>query len=175
MVFGMSLQTYTILHVIISLIGIGSGLVVVFGFLNGKRLNRWTELFLVTTVLTSVTGFGFPFTHLLPSHIVAIISLAVLVVAIAALHGFHLAGAWRSTYVVTAVAALYFNVFVLVVQLFLKVPALHALAPKGSEPPFAIAQLVVLAAFIVLGIFAVKRFRFDARPTVHVAGAATPR
>ena len=175
MVLGMSLQTYTILHVIISLIGIGSGVLVVFGFLNGKRLNRWTELFLVTTVLTSVTGFGFPFTHLLPSHIVAIISLAVLAVAIAALYGFHLSGAWRSTYVVTCVAALYFNVFVLVVQLFLKVPALHALAPKGSEPPFAIAQLVVLAAFIALGILGVKRFRLDAKPAVHAAGAATLR
>jgi hypothetical protein len=159
MVLGMSLSTFTLVHVVISLIGIGSGFVVLFGMLTGKRLDGWTGLFLLTTALTSVTGFFFPFTHLLPSHKVGIISMVVLAVAVLARYALHLAGVWRSIYVVTGVIALYLNVFVLVVQSFLKVPALHALAPTGSEPPFLVAQTVVLVIFIVLTIFAVKRFR----------------
>jgi len=143
----------------ISLVGIGSGLIVLFGMLSGKRLDGWTALFLTTTVLTSATGFLFPFDHLLPSHKVGIISLVMLAIAILARYGLHLAGAWRSIYVVTAVIALYLNVFVLVVQGFLKVHALNALAPTQSEPPFLIAQLVVMALFIVLTIFAVEKFR----------------
>jgi hypothetical protein len=130
-----------------------------FGLLAGKRFNGWTALFLATTVATSVTGFGFPFEHLLPSHKIGILSLLVLAVAILARYTFHLAGAWRWIYVVGATIALYFNVFVAVVQSFLKVPALKAMAPTQSEPPFLIAQLVVLALFSVLGFFAVKRFR----------------
>ena len=114
--------------------------------------------FLLTTVLTSVTGFGFPFTHLLPSHKVGIISLVVLAVAIMARYSFHMAGKWRSIYVITALMALYLNVFVLVVQSFEKVPALHAMAPTQAEPPFLVAQLVVLVLFIVLTILAVKKF-----------------
>jgi hypothetical protein len=152
-----NLATYTLVHVAISLVGIGSGLIVLFGLLGGKRLNASTAVFLATTVATSVTGYGFPFTHLLPSHIVGAISLLVLAVATYARYGRHLAGNWRGTYVICAVAALYFNVFVLVVQSFLKVPALHALAPTQSEPPFAVAQLVVLVLFIVLGTLAVRR------------------
>ena len=140
MVFGMSLATFTLIHVIISLIGIGSGLIVLFGMFGGKRLDGMTALFLVTTVLTSLTGYLFPFEHLLPSHIVGGISLVVLAIAIVARYSFHLAGRWRTIYVITAVTALYLNCFVLVVQSFLKIPALHALAPKGNEPPFAIAQ-----------------------------------
>src|SRR5439155_8179662 len=97
---------------LISLVGIGSGFVVIFGLLAGKRLDGWTALFLVTTVATSVTGFGFPFDHLLPSHKVGIISLAVLAVAILARYAFHLAGGWRRIYVISAVTALYLNVFV---------------------------------------------------------------
>jgi hypothetical protein len=158
MIFGMTTSTFTLVHVVISLVGIASGLVVVFGLLAGKRLGGWTGLFLATTVATSVTGFGFPFDHLLPSHKVGIISLVVLVVAILARYAFHLTGAWRRTYVISAVAALYFNVFVLVVQAFLKVPALHAMAPKQTEPPFLVTQLVVLVLFIVIGIMATKRF-----------------
>jgi hypothetical protein len=158
MILGMSTGTYTLLHVLISLIGIGSGLVVMFGFLTGKRLDGWTALFLITTVLTSVTGFGFPVDHLLPSHVVAILSLVVLAVAILARYAFHLSGAWRSTYVVTASIALYLNVFVLVVQTFMKVPAVHALAPTQKEPPFLIAQVIVMLIFIGLTIFAVKKF-----------------
>jgi hypothetical protein len=158
MVLGMSLSTFTLVHVIISLIGIVSGLIVLFGLLSAKRLNGLTALFLLTTVLTSVTGFGFPFEHLLPSHKVGIISLVALAIAILARYSFHMAGSWRWIYVVTAMIALYLNVFVLVVQSFEKVPALKAMAPTQSEPPFLVAQLVVLALFIVLTILAVKEF-----------------
>jgi hypothetical protein len=132
-----------------------------FGFLTGKRLDGWTALFLITTVLTSVTGFGFPVDHLLPSHIIAILSLVILAVAISARYVFHLSGAWRSTYVVTAAIALYLNVFVLVVQTFMKVPAVHALAPTQKEPPFLIAQVVVMLIFIGLTVLAVKKFHLD--------------
>jgi len=162
MMLGMSLSTFTQVHVIISLVGIVSGLIVLFGMFSAKRLNGLTALFLLTTVLTSVTGFGFPFTHLLPSHKVGIISLVVLAIAILARYSFHMVGPWRSIYVVTALIALYLNVFVLVVQSFEKAPALHAMAPTGSEPPFLIAQLVVMAIFIVLTIFAVKKFHPEA-------------
>lgn len=158
---GMSLATFTLVHVIISLVGIVSGLIVLFGMLSAKRLDAWTALFLLTTVLTSVTGFGFPFTHLLPSHKVGIISLVVLAIAILARYSFHMVGKWRWIYVVTAMIALYLNVFVLVVQSFEKVPALRAMAPTQSEPPFLAAQLVVLAIFVVLTIFTVKKFHPD--------------
>jgi hypothetical protein len=154
----MSLETYTAVHVVISLVGIGSGLIVVFGMLNGKFLHGWNGLFLLTTVLTSVSGFGFPFAHLLPSHKVGIISLLVLAIAIVARYAQKLAGGWHRTYVICAVIALYLNVFVLVVQSFLKVPALHALAPSGNELPFLVAQLIALAIFIGLGIGAAKKF-----------------
>ena len=127
--------------------------------LNGKLLAGWTPLFLGSTVLTSVTGFLFPVEHLLPSHKVGIISLVVLAVVIAALYPFHLASKWRAIYVISALTALYLNCFVGVVQSFLKVPALHALAPNGNEPPFLIAQAIVLLVFIVLGVSATKRFR----------------
>lgn len=161
MILGMSTSTYTFLHVLISLIGIGSGLVVMYGFLVGKRLDGLNVIFLVTTVLTSVTGFGFPFEHLLPSHKIAILSLVILAIAILARYVCHLAGAWRRIYVVSASMALYLNVFVLVVQSFMKVPALKALAPTQSEPPFLVAQLVVLAIFVGLTILAAKKFRLE--------------
>jgi hypothetical protein len=154
-----SLATFTLIHVVISLAGIGSGLVVAIGLLSAKRLDGWTAIFLATTVLTSVTGFGFPFEHLLPSHIVGGVSLLVLALAIYARYGRHLAGPWRRVYAIGAVVALYLNVFVLVVQLFRNVPALMELAPTQSEPPFAIAQLVVLALFVGLGVSAAIRFR----------------
>ena len=169
MILGMTLQTFTIVHTAISLIGIVSGLVVAYGLLGGKRLEKWTALFLLTTVLTSVTGFMFPFDHILPSHKVGTISLVVLAVALLARYAFHLAGGWRRTYVVSAMIALYLNVFVLVVQLFLKVPALHAMAPTGQEPPFLVVQFVVLAIFIWLSIAAVKGFRNDAGQTLRRA------
>jgi hypothetical protein len=152
-------EIYTLLHVIISLIGIFSGLVVLFGLLGGKRLDGWTKWFLITTVLTSVTGFFFPFHGFTPAIGVGIISLLVLAVAIYARYPRQLAGHWRWIYVVTAVIALYFNVFVAVVQAFEKVPALKAAAPTQTEPPFKLTQLVVLAPFVVLGIVAAIRFR----------------
>ena len=161
MVLGMSLETYTFVHVLISLVGIGSGVMVMYGFLMGRRLDGITRIFLVSTVLTSVTGFGFPFEHLLPSHKVGIISMVILAIAIPARYVFHMAGAWRRIYVVGASAALYLNVFVLIVQAFLKVPDLRALAPTQQEPPFLTAQLVVLVIFIGLTILAAKRFHVE--------------
>lgn len=161
MVLGMSLATFTLLHVVISLIGIGSGLIVLYGLLAAKPLDGWTATFLATTILTSLTGFLFPVEHLLPSHIVGIISLVFLAVALAARYGVHLAGSWRWIYVVSAVISLYLNCFVLVVQSFMKIPALKALAPTQKEPPFLIAQIVLLVLFIVLGIFAVRNFRVN--------------
>lgn len=164
MILGMSTATYTSLHVLISLVGIGSGLVVMSAFLTGKRLDGLTAIFLSSTVLTSVTGFGFPFDRLLPSHKVGIISLIVLAVAIAARYMFHLAGPWRWIYVIAAATALYLNVFVLVVQAFLKVPGLKALAPTQKEPPFLLAQLVVLVVYLAFTILAAKKFHIQPAP-----------
>ena len=158
MILGMSLSTFTAVHTIISLIGIAAGIVAAIGMLSGKGLNGWTTLFLLTTILTSVTGFFFPFTKLLPSHIVGIISLVVLAVAVYALYGKHLSGAWRWIYVVTAVLALYLNSFVGVVQAFQKLSFLKPLAPTQSEPPFLIAQTIVLVIFIAAGIVAARKF-----------------
>jgi hypothetical protein len=155
----MILETYTIVHVLISLVGIFSGIVVLFGLLSGKRLDGWTKLFLITTVATSVTGYGFPVDRLMPSHIVGFMSLVVLAIAIFARYRRHLAGLWRWIYVVTAMMALYLNVFVGVVQTFEKVPALKALAPTQTEPPFAMTQFAVLALFVLLSIIAAIRFR----------------
>jgi hypothetical protein len=146
-------------HSAISLLGIVSGFVVVFGMLDAKRLDGWTAVFLLTTVSTSVTGFFFPFGVLLPSHKIGILSLVLLAAAIVARYVRRLAGPWRWIYVVCALLAQYFNCFVLVVQLFRRVAALQAIAPTQSEPPFAVAQLVVLGLFVWLGIRAVKRFR----------------
>ena len=159
MILGMSTSTFTLVHVVLSLVGIFAGLIVVFGMLGSKKLDGWTALFLATTVLTSVTGFFFPFDKILPSHIVGIISLVVLAIAILALYALHLAGPWRWIYVVSAVVALYLNVFVGVVQAFQKVPLLASLAPTQSEPPFLIAQAVVLVIFVAVGIAAVRSFR----------------
>ena len=155
----LGMTAFGAMHTLISLVGIVTGLVVVFGMVRGKRLNGWTVIFLVTTVATSVTGFGFPFAVLLPSHKVGIVSLVVLVVAIFARYIRHLAGIWRGIYAVSAVTALYLNVFVLVVQLFRRVTLLQALAPTQSETPFKVAQLVVLVLFVWLGFRAVKGFR----------------
>jgi len=156
-IFGMA--PFTFFHVLLSLIGIFSGFIAVFGMIAGKRLDGWTALFLVTTALTSITGFFFPFQKLLPSHILGIVSLAVLALAIPARYLLHLAGAWRKVYAVTASISLYLNVFVLVAQLFMKVPSLHALAPTGSEPPFLISEVVVMVLFIALTITAAIKFR----------------
>ena len=161
----MILQIYTMVHVLISLLGIFTGLIVLFGMLAGKRLDGWTKWFLITTVATSVTGFFFPFHGFTPAIGVGIISLLVLAVAIYARYPRQLAGAWRWIYVVGAVISLYFNVFVLVVQSFEKIPALHAMAPTQTEPPFKLTQLVVLALFALLTIIAAIRFRPEQVPT----------
>jgi hypothetical protein len=153
------LAVYTLIHVVISLVAIGSGFVVLFGLIAGKRLDMWTEVFLASTVATSLTGFGFPIHGFTPGIGIGIISLLVLAVAIFALYARHLTGIWRPVYVVTAVIALYLNFLVLIVQSFQKVPVLRALAPTQSEPPFAIAQLTALAVFIVLGAVAAIRYR----------------
>jgi hypothetical protein len=163
MMWGVTESTFTRVHVVLSLIGIGSGFIVMFGLLRGKRLEAWTALFLAATVATSVTGFGFPVEHLLPSHVVGLISLVVLAVTILARYARHLAGAWCRIYVLCAAAALYLNVFVLVTQAFQKVPALAAMAPSQKEPPFVVTQLVVLALFIVLTIVTARRFRAEAQ------------
>src|SRR5882724_12667442 len=139
------METFTAIHVVISLIGIVSGLVVMFGMVARKLFDRWTAVFLASTVATSVTGFFFPFHGFTPAIAVGIISLLVLAVTILARYVLHLAGAGRWIYVITAMVAQYLNVFVLIVQLFQKVPALKALAPTQSEPPFLVTQLVVLA------------------------------
>jgi hypothetical protein len=155
----MSTSTFTLLHVVISLIGILSGLIVLVGMFGSRRLDGWTALFLGTTVFTSASGFAFPRDQVLPSHIVGVVSLLVLAVAIAALYVYRLKGAWRWIYVSSAVLALYLNVFVGVVQAFLKVPSLNALAPTQSSPPFIVAQGVVLLLFMGLGVAAVRAFR----------------
>jgi len=161
MILGMSLSTFTTVHVIISLIGIVSGIIVMFGLLGSKRMPGMTAIFLLFTILTSATGFLFPFEKLLPSHMIAILSLVLLAIACIALYVMKLSGPWRSVYVVTAMTSLYLNVFVLIIQAFLKVPALHALAPSvpPSEPPFAIIQGIVLVFFVIVIIGAVRRFR----------------
>jgi len=155
------LAVFTFIHVLLSLAGILAGFVVVFGFLTAKRLDGWTAVFLSTTVLTSVTGFLFPVHKFMPSHAVGIISLIALAIAIFARYFRRLAGSWRRSYVITGVIALYLNVFVLVAQLFQKVPALKAIAPTQSESPFKIAQLMVLILFVVLGILSTRRFRIE--------------
>jgi hypothetical protein len=164
------MAAFTLLHVVISLIGIGTGFVVLYGFLTSNALRRWTQAFLLSSVATNATGFGFPLRPFLPSHVVAILSLVVLALCIYALYGRSLVGVWRAIYVITAVIALYFNVFVLIVQLFRRVPALTALAPTQSEPPFAIAQGLAFAVFVVLGVMSVRRFRpgTNRGPTGHV-------
>ena len=159
MILGMSVGAFTILHVIISLVAIGSGLIVVGGMFASHRLPVTTALFLLTTALTSVTGFLFPIHGLTPALSVGILACVVLAIALFALYKEHLLGAWRWIYVITAVASLYLNVFVLVVQSFVKVSALNALAPTQSESPFAITQAVVLAIFILIALIAVVKFR----------------
>jgi hypothetical protein len=149
----------TFIHLLLSLIGIFSGFVVLYGFLNAKRLDGWSALFLVTTILTSVTGYFFPFHKLLPSHILGAISLPVLALAVVARYSKHMAGPWLRTYVISSMVAFWLNFFVLVAQAFMKQPALHALAPTGSEPPFLITQVMTMLIFIVLTVFAVKGFR----------------
>ena len=155
----MDLSTFTLLHVVISVIGIISGLIILGGLMAGARLDGWTALFLGTTTLTSVTGFFFPAASVTPAHIVGALSLVVLAGCLAARYWMKLERGWRAAYVVSAVVAIYLNVFVLIVQLFAKTPALAALAPTQQEAPFALTQAVVLGLFVWLGWAAVRGFR----------------
>ncbi|MGE9009889.1 hypothetical protein ACO2JO_14995 [Leptospira interrogans] len=160
----MSTATFVLVHVVISLIGIVTGLIVMFGMLGSKRQPGLTAIFLLTTILTSATGFVIPpllFEKFLPSHLLGLMSLVLLAVACFALYVMNLRGAWRWIYALTALVALYLNVFVLVVQSFLKVPALHALAPSvpPAEPPFAVAQGIVLVFFVIVIIGVIRRYR----------------
>jgi hypothetical protein len=161
MVLGMSLATFTLVHVIISLIAIVAGIVAMFGMLGSNRMPGMTAIFLLTTILTNATGFLFPFEGFKPSYVIAGLSLVLLAIACLALYGMKLAGSWRWIYVVTALLSLYFNVFVLVIQSFLKIPALTALAPGNppSGPVFAVIQGIVLVFFVLMIIGAVRRFR----------------
>ncbi|MDQ0473834.1 hypothetical protein [Labrys wisconsinensis] len=164
MILGLSIATFTLVHVLISLAGLLAGLVVLGAMIAGRRASGWTALFLATTVATSATGFLFPFRAIGPAHVVGLISLVVLAVALLALYGARLAGLWRPAYVVAAVLALYLNAFVAVAQAFQKLPALQALAPTQSEPPFLEAQIAVLALFVILGALALWRFRPQMAP-----------
>jgi len=154
----MSISTFTLIHVIISLVGIASGLVVALDLLRGQANSAWNGLFLGTTIATSVTGFFFG-SKFGPPHAIGVLSLVVLAVACYALAARHLTGRWRTVYIITALTSLYFNAFVGVVQAFQKIDFLHALAPTQAEPPFAIAQGIVLVMFVVAGVVAVKRSR----------------
>jgi len=161
MILGMSTATFTAIHVLISLVGIGSGLVVMYGLFHANRFERWTQVFLATTALTSLTGFLFPNEHITPGIVIGILSLIILAVAAGARYGLRMRGPWRLVYVISAAIALYFNVFVFVVQSFEKVAPLRALAPTQKEPPFGVTQLLVLVMFVVATVCAVKRFRPD--------------
>jgi hypothetical protein len=151
-------QGFTLFHVVLSLIGIAAGLVVLRGLIRNETLNSWTLVFLVTTAATTLTGFLFPFRGFTPAIGTGIVSTVALALTIPARYTFHLAGSWRWIYVVGAAFSLYLNCFVLVVQAFLKIPALNALAPQGNEPPFAIAQGIVLVLFVYAGYLSVRRF-----------------
>ena len=155
----MALQYFTLVHIVISLIGIASGFGALSGLLAGKVFPNWTACFLVTTMATSVTGFFFPFRGITPAFVVGIISLLLLAAATYALYIRRFARAWRKVYVVSVLAALYLNTFVLVVQLFQKMPVLIEIAPTQTEPAFTVTQAIVLVGFILLGIAAIRRFR----------------
>jgi hypothetical protein len=172
------ITTLTLAHTVISIVAIAAGLVVVGGLIAGVRIDGWTGIFLVTTVVTSVSGFFFPFSQLLASHWVGIISLIILPVVIAARYWKQLAGPWRGTFVVGSVLVLYLNFFILIVQLFRRIPALLVAAPKQTEPPFVLTQLLVLALFAWLGFAAFRRFRPQVVVTAKQAtapAAAVPR
>jgi hypothetical protein len=159
MTWGIPTHLFLQIHVAISLIALVTGLIALIGWLTGSFSRGWTALFLVTLILTSVTGFPLPPFGLDPPRMVGILSLILLAIAVLAIYVFKAGGAWRWIFLITAITALYFDAFVGVIQAFAKLPFLHELAPNGSEPPFVIAQVVVLAIFVVLGVLALRLFR----------------
>jgi hypothetical protein len=159
MILGMSLRTFTYLHVYISLIAIGAGFIVVYGMIAAKRVPLLTSVFLFMTALTSLTGFLFPFKGVTPADVLGILSLIVIVIAFIARRRSQTSGVWRGTYVISSILALYFNFFVLIVQSFQKIPSLHALAPTQTELPFKLAQLITLIVVITLTTMAFKKYR----------------
>jgi hypothetical protein len=174
----MDITTVTLFHTVISIVAIAAGLVVVGGLIAGVRIDGWTGIFLVTTAVTSITGFFFPFGKLLASHWIGIISLVILPFVIAARYWKQLRGGWRGIYVVGTVLVLYLNFFILLVQLFRRIPALLVAAPKQTEPPFVLTQLLVLALFAWLGVAAFRRFRPQSVVTARqasVPGGAVAR
>jgi len=164
MMLGLSLSQFTLLHVVISLIQLVSGLVVVAGLIGSRVSSSWTGVYLLSALLTSVTGFMFPFNGFLPSHAFGILSLVLLALAMLAIYVFALRVAWRWIFAICVVVTVYLDAFVTVVQSFLKIPSLHAFAPTGAEPPFAIAQGILLVIFIALGVMAFRAFHPAARP-----------
>jgi hypothetical protein len=160
----MDSHAFTVFHVGVSVVAIGAGFIVIYGLLNANLWKTFTALFLATTAATSITGFFFHREHILPSHVVGVISLVALAVTALAFYAFRLHGVWRGVFVCGVTLSLYLNVFVLVVQAFLKVASLHALAPNGSEPPFVVAQSIVLLVFVAIGLMATLRFRPIATP-----------
>jgi hypothetical protein len=159
MILGMSTGLFTGIHVLLSLVGIATGFIVMFGMIGGKKLPSWTAWFFVTNILTDVTGFLFPFKGITPGIIIGALSLVVLAVAMIGYYIQRLTGGWRARYVICAAVALYFNVFVLIVQSFEKIGALKAIAPTQSAPPFGIAQLCALGLVVLLTILAFRRFK----------------
>jgi hypothetical protein len=153
------MDTFTLIHVLLSLAGISAGFVVLGGWLSARHLHSWTAIFLFMTAATSITGFFFPFKGVTPGIVVGVLSLVVLAIALFALVVKKAIGGWETVYVIAATVALFFNFFVLIAQSFQHTPALKALAPTQSEPPFAIAQLLVVTLFIILGIGAVRTMR----------------
>ena len=171
MILGLTIENFTLLHVVISLVAIVTGIIVLFGMIGGRFLPRLSGIFLATTVLTSLTGFLFPITAFTPALAFGVLSSIILAIALVAIYAFRLSGIWRPIYVVTSIAALYLNVFVLVVQSFQKLEVLQPLAPTQSEPPFAAAQGAVLVFFLVAGFLALRRFH-PASPSRPITAAA---
>jgi hypothetical protein len=164
------MHAFTLFHVALSLIGIGAGFVVIWGFLTAKRLDTWTAIFLTTTILTSVTGFMFPIERFTPGHAVGILSLLALGVAVVARYPMRMAGRWQTSFVITAVVSQYFNFAVLIIQSFQKLPFLQALAPTQAEPPFLVTHLIALVLFIALAAVSIIRFCPKSVPEQEMAG-----
>jgi hypothetical protein len=159
MLSGQSLATFTFLHVALSLIGIAAGAVWLLGAVKGVFLNRWNTIFLTTTIFTSASGYLFPFKGFTPTMVMGAVSLVCLAMAVLVLSVFDRKGGWRVVYLTSATIALYLNCFVLVIQAFLKIGPLHALAPTGTEPAFVVVQGAVLVGFAALGVVAVRHTR----------------